>query len=465
MLPYTPLHHILLSDVDRPLVMTSGNLSEEPIAQDNDEALRRLGTIADCFLVHDRGIHSRYDDSVLALFAGRPQPLRRARGYAPNPIKLSSPGPSTLACGPELKNTFCLTRDDYAFVSQHIGDMQNLETLEHYQRTLVLFQKLFRITPEIIAHDLHPDYMTTRLAQEMPGKRVAVQHHHAHLVSCLADNGHAGPAIGVIWDGTGYGLDESIWGGEFLVGDAHGFVRAAHLQALPLPGGDQGVRNPYRIAAAYLLSLGFHHLPHSLGVAPNEEQLLRTMVAQNLHVTPTTSAGRLFDVVAALLAVRRQVSYEGQAAIEMEQMIEPNDQDAAWRPYPFALKTEPEPPLSWGQAPANVQHSHRIQLDELLASIVADLDQAIAPNKIAWRFHQTCAEIISQACQGIRKETGLNSVALSGGCFQNRLLLSMIVPRLQSAGFEVLLHHKVPCNDGGVSLGQALIAQARVQGD
>ena len=447
MLPYTPLHHLLLRDVGRPLVMTSGNLSEEPIARDNDEALRRLRDIADCFLAHNRDIHSRYDDSVWFVPAGGPQPVRRARGYAPAPIRLPFEATPILACGAELKNTFCLTRDRYAFLSQHIGDLENAETLEHFESTVALYGELFDVTPKVVAHDLHPDYLATRFALAQPGRRVAVQHHHAHLAACLADNGLDEPAIGVIMDGTGYGEDGHIWGGEFLVGDGRAVTRRAHLQYLPLPGGDAGARRPYRLALAALQTLDLP-LPATLADVPaTERDNLATMVARNIQTPLTSSAGRLFDTVAALLGLNREVSFEAQAAIALE-MAAGDVQPDAVTPYGYAMSTT----TAGGDGPWVVE------LRPLLADMLADLKEGAPLPRMAYRFHVTVAALIADVCAALRDDTGLNRTALSGGCFQNRLLVALTRRRLEAAGFEILTHHQVPCNDGGLALGQAVVA-------
>jgi hydrogenase maturation protein HypF len=447
MLPYTPLHHLLLRDVGRPLVMTSGNLSEEPIARDNDEALRRLRGIADCFLTHNRDIHSRYDDSVWFVPAGGPQPVRRARGYAPAPIRLPFEAKPILACGAELKNTFCLTRDRYAFLSQHVGDLENAETLEHFESTVALYRELFDVAPEIVAHDLHPDYLATRYALAQPGERVAVQHHHAHLAACLADNGLDEPAIGVIMDGTGYGEDGRIWGGEFLVGDGRAVARRAHLQYLPLPGGDAGARRPYRLALAALQALDLP-LPATLADVPAAERdNLAAMVARGIQTPLTSSAGRLFDTVAALLGLSREVSFEAQAAIALEMAAgDVRPEDVA--PYGYALARDADP---W-----------RVELRPLFADLLADLAMGVPLPQMAYRFHATVAALSGDVCLALRADTGLNRVALSGGCFQNRLLAALTRRRLEAAGFEVLCHHQVPCNDGGLALGQAVIAHYTV---
>jgi hydrogenase maturation protein HypF len=476
MLPYTPLHHVLLRDVGRPLVMTSGNLTEEPIAAENDEAQRRLGHLADAFMLHDRGIYARYDDSVWFVptleetsteRTSIPQPIRRARGYAPFPIKVPFQMGQILACGAEIKNTFCLTRDEYAFVSQHIGDMENLETLEHYQRTIALYKRLFRIEPEIIAHDLHPDYMATRYAQEQLAtfnlQPATIQHHHAHLAACLADNGwpaDGGPTIGVIMDGTGYGADGHIWGGEWLVGDYRGFQRAAHLEYLPLPGGDAATRNPWRIAFSYLYTL--------LGEAPQsvqphgteaETRLLRQQLDRQVNCPLTSAMGRLFDAVSALLGVCTQATYEAQAAIELEQAANTPAKNAG---SPLRSdKSQICKSANRGSYPFQVemaQDGRVLRLQEMFVALLEDVERGVPIAEMSWRFHHTIAEMIVQVCQAIAEETGLRTVALGGGCFQNRILLRLAVPRLQSVGLNVLLHRQVPCNDGGLSLGQAVIA-------
>ena len=466
MLPYTPLHHVLLQDVARPLVMTSGNLSEEPIARDNDEALRRLGHLADLFLMHNRDIYARYDDSVwfVPCIAGgegsvrnpqsairNPQPIRRSRGYAPFPVKLPFKARQILACGAELKNTFCVTRDEYAFLSQHIGDLENLETLEHFETTIELYKRLFRIEPQIIAYDLHPDYLSTRYAQSAirnPQSAIPVQHHHAHIAACLADNGWSpddGPVIGVAWDGTGYGTDGRIWGGEFLVADYHGFRRAGHLEYLPLPGGEAAIRNPYRLAIGYIYALTgrLPSLP-SLGAGEEELRIIQQQIDQGINCPLTSAGGRLFDAVSALLGVRLRATYEAQAAIELEMMAQIANRKSQIVSYPFDIDE--------GQA------GKVIRLRGLFEALMADLWSEMSVDEMACRFHVTVAEMMRAMCQRIAGETGLRTVALSGGCFQNRLLLALVVPRLREAGFRVLLHRQVPCNDGGISLGQAVIA-------
>jgi len=452
MLPYTPLHHLLLRETGLPLVMTSGNLSEEPIAKDNDEAVRRLSGIADYFLVHNRDIYARYDDSVTIVERGVPQLVRRARGYAPHPIHLGFSSQQILACGAEEKNTFCLTRDDHAFVSQHIGDMENLETMEHFENTIELYKSLFRIEPEIIAHDFHPEYLATKYARELAARSdnirlVPVQHHHAHIVSCMVDNGIDTPVIGVALDGTGYGSDGKIWGGEFMVADYHGFTRIGHLEYLPLPGGAQAIKKPYRTAVGYLLSLLGENvlnqdLPFLKHIDKVEIDIIKKQITQRINSPLTSSCGRLFDAVSALIGFRGEIDYHAQAAIELEMLAcdAPDEADS----YPFSI-TEQE-----GLSVVRVK--------DLLAAIVNDLQAGTKSARIATRFHNTIARLTGESCQVISDRTGITQVALSGGVFQNRLLLRKTVSRLEADGFRVFTHRQVPTNDGGISLGQAVIA-------
>jgi len=451
MLPYTPLHHLLLSEVGLPLVMTSGNLSEEPIAKDNDESLRRLGNIADYFLMHNRDIYSRYDDSVMIVEKNIPRFTRRARGHAPYPIHLPYQSSQILGCGAEEKNTFCLTRDNYAFVSQHIGDMENMETLEHYVNTIELYKKLFRIKPEIIAYDMHPEYLPTKYAKELAAKEglklYPVQHHHAHIASCLADNGVKGPVIGVALDGTGYGTDGNIWGGEFMVADEKDFKRVAHLEYLPLPGGAQAIKKPYRAAIGYLLALGIEldrKLPLFRQVDAKEIDIIKNQVERGFNAPLTSSVGRLFDVVSALTGVRTIIEYEAQAAIDLEMAAYNAPNETGF--YPFSFEEKDGITL--------------IKLHDLLRAIVLDIKDHGRQPIIAARFHNTIAQMILETCRDIAGKTGIKRVALSGGVFQNRLLLRKTVPLLESAGFEVYTHRQVPCNDGGISLGQVVIANA-----
>ncbi|HAZ31466.1 MAG TPA: carbamoyltransferase HypF [Dehalococcoidia bacterium] len=448
MLPYTPLHHLLLREANLPLVMTSGNLSEEPIARDNDEALRRLIGIADYFLLHNRDIYSRYDDSVYIVEGGSPRAVRRARGYAPYPIFLPFTARRILACGAEEKNTFCLTRENHAFLSQHIGDMENAETLEQFENTIELYQRLFRIQPEVVAHDVHPDYLATKYALELAERQpdlklVPVQHHHAHIVSCLIENGIAGPVIGVAFDGTGYGTDGTIWGGEFLIADWKGFERMGHLEYIPMPGGAAAIKKPYRMALSYLFSLGIAEGVPLLGrIEPTEVQLIRQQVERKINSPLTSSVGRLFDGVAALAGVRDEINYEAQAAIEME-MLAPKEVHN-FGGYPFSITAH--------------QGMRIVKLGELLAAVIDDIKNGVPVPLISARFHHTISEMIVEMCRVLARERGLSQVALSGGVFQNRLLLRLTTSALRAEGFSVLTHRLVPTNDGGISLGQAVVA-------
>jgi hydrogenase maturation protein HypF len=474
MLPYTPLHHILLRDIGRPLVMTSGNLSEEPIAKDNDEALRRLSGIADYFLIHNRDIYSRYDDSVAIVERGTSQLVRRARSYAPYPIRLPFEAKQVLGCGAEEKNSFCLTKDNYAFVSQHIGDMENMETLEHFDNTISLYKRLFHIEPEIIAHDLHPDYLATKYAQELGEsgmKLVPVQHHHAHIVSCMADNGLDSPVIGVALDGTGLGVDGNIWGGEFLAVDCRNFRRLGHLEYLPLPGGDAATKRPYRTAIGYILTLlGEDALDAVIASEAKQSQLasigqvteveievIKRQIERRINSPLTSSMGRLFDVISALLGIRGEIDYEGQAAVELEMaahssVIAKSVSDEAIsdvrESYPYRIVED--------------EGIRIVRLKDLLSAVIEDLHQGVSRGMISVKFHNTVAQMINEMCHMIADEIGVRQVALSGGVFQNRLLLRKTVSLLENSGFQVFSHRQVPCNDGGISLGQAVIANFAV---
>ncbi|MFQ5924602.1 MAG: carbamoyltransferase HypF [Dehalococcoidia bacterium] len=449
MLPYTPMHHVLLRETGQPLVMTSGNISEEPIAKDNEEALRRLRGIADFFVLHNRKIYARYDDGVAIVERGKPQLIRRARGYAPYPIHLPFKAKQVLACGAELKNTFCATREDHAFISQHIGDMENLETLEHFENTIELYKKLFRIEPRILAHDLHPEYLSTKYAKELASEftLVGVQHHHAHIVSCLVENGIQEPVIGVAFDGTGYGSDGTIWGGEFLVADYKGFNRVGHLEYVPMPGGAAAIERPYRMAFSYLHALlgGSvldRELPFLRDVDQYEKEVMKRQLEKGINSPLTSSCGRLFDGVSALIGLRGKVDYEAQAAIELE-MAAPEEIKNS-EGYPFSIVEQ--------------EGVKMVKLKELFEAIILDIKNRLPVGIISMNFHHTIARMAREMCRLISRETGLRTVALSGGVFQNRLLLRLTADALEKEGFTVLTHSLVPTNDGGISLGQAAIA-------
>jgi hydrogenase maturation protein HypF len=447
MLPYTPLHALLFApDGPRALVMTSGNLSDEPIAHENEDALRRLASVADAFLLHDRDIHIRCDDTVTRFFDGEERVLRRSRGYVP--ASLSLPVASRrplLACGAQLKNAFCLARDGRAFLSHHIGDLDDMQTLSSLETGVRHFQSILRLQPSVLACDLHPDYLSTRYAQDLaasrPGTRlVRVQHHHAHIASCLAENGTAERVIGVAFDGTGYGEDGAVWGGEFLLADFRGFVRFRHLPYVRMPGGEAAIREPWRMAASWLHSVygdAFLDLPIPFArkLDRTRWEPLRRMLAAGVNSPPTSSMGRLFDAVSALLGIRETVHYEGQAAIELEM----SSADAGEEP----------PPYPGG-----------LDIPTMLRALVDDLAAGKDPGLIARRFHVAVAQLAAEVCLAAREETGLDTVALSGGVFQNMRLLGLVSRRLKKEGFRVLTHSRVPPNDGGICLGQAAVAGA-----
>ncbi|MBI2863603.1 MAG: carbamoyltransferase HypF [Chloroflexi bacterium] len=453
MLPYTPLHHLLLAPAGdtrfAALVMTSGNFGEEPIAKDNDEARTRLSSLADDFLMHNRPIHVRCDDSVTQVFDGRETIIRRSRGYAPLPLRLGFALEPVLACGAQLKNTFCLAEGSNAFLSQHIGDLENQETLGFFRQCVDHLLRLLNLSPRVIAHDLHPDYLSTRYGlsfeRPSPATVVAVQHHHAHIASCMAENGLSGRAIGVAFDGTGYGSDGAIWGGEFLVAGYTEFERAAHLKYLPLPGGEAAIRRPYRMALSYLVASYGDSLPDVdllATVDPYELAIVKTQVSQGINSPPTSSCGRLFDAVSALLGIRGEVNYEGQAAIEMEMAARADVSDA------YSFQIDDRSPLEIDPGP-------------VIHAIVDDLARGETRDIISSRFHNGVAQMIVDVCAAIRRRCGLERVVLSGGVFQNRYLLSRTLAGLARQEFEVYIHHLVPCNDGGIALGQAVVASSR----
>jgi len=448
MLPYTPLHHLLFADAPYALlVMTSGNLSEEPIVVSNPEARQRLAGVADWFLLHNRDIYMRVDDSVVRTFEGAERVMRRSRGYAPLTMDLGRAVPELLACGGELKNAFCLTKGRHAILSQHIGDMENYETLVFFEETLANLKRLFRVEPRAVAYDLHPLYLSTKYALEIPSlPKVGVQHHHAHIASCMAENGLGGQVIGVAFDGSGFGPDGAIWGGEFLVAGYAGFERRAHLRYVPLAGGDAAVREPWRAALGYLVDSGagaFACLPSPsspfAGVPEERVRVVRRMLERGVNTVRTSSCGRLFDAVAALAGLRQVVTFEGQAAIELEMAA----QDGVAERYPFEIE---------GDGP------WQLDFRPMIERIVREVAGGAPPGVVSARFHNTLADAIVETCRRIRGETTLGRVCLSGGTFQNMRLLSTVAPALRAAGFEIVLHARVPPNDGGIALGQAAIA-------
>jgi hydrogenase maturation protein HypF len=449
MLPYSPLHHLLLADAGCALVLTSGNVSDEPIAFRDEDALERLAPIADAFLVHDRPIHTRTDDSVARVAGGGPLVLRRSRGLVPEalalPVACARP---VLACGAELKSTFCLAKGERAWLGHHIGDLRNAETLASFTEGIAHFEALFAVAPQVVAHDLHPDYLSTAYALERDGvSLVGVQHHHAHLAACLAEHGQAGPAVGAIYDGTGHGSDGTAWGGELLAGDLRGFERAGHLVAVRLPGGDRAVHEPWRMACAWLVAAcgPEPELPPTLAplISPQRWEAVARMAETGFAAPLTTSMGRLFDAVAALCGLRATVSYEGQAAIELEALADPGE------PGAYAL------PLRDGPEGAFVLDA-RVTIREVLA----DLERGATPALVSARFHRGVAVATARACARAAEAAGIDRAVLSGGVFQNRLLLERTVAELAASGLRVLTPERVPPNDGGIAYGQAAIAAA-----
>jgi hydrogenase maturation protein HypF len=455
MLPYTPLHALLAADAGVPLVMTSGNVSDEPIAYEDDDAFERLAEIADLFLVHDRPIATRTDDSVARVVRERPLLLRRSRGFVPASIDLPlAAARPLLGCGAEQKAAFCLADGRRAWVSHHIGDIKNYETLRSLQDGVAHFERLFEVTPQVVAHDLHPDYLSTRYALEREGvELVGVQHHHAHLAATLAEHGELGPAVGAIYDGTGYGTDGTVWGGELLVGGLGGYERAAHLRAVRMPGGERAIRQPWRMALAWLVELHGEDVapPPALAttfdadpIDPKTWRAVVRMVSTQTSAPLTTSMGRLFDGVAALCGVRSEVSYEGQAAIELEALADPGTDGA----YAVALLVDPDGgPAILDPGPA---------IEEILAELAAGVDVAT----VSARFHAAIANATAGACAHLADAAGLDTAVLSGGVFQNRLLLARTADALEAAGLRVLVPERLPPNDGQIAFGQVAVAAA-----
>lgn len=455
MLPYTPLHHLLIRAVgSMPLVMTSGNRSDEPIAYEDRDALTRLAGITDLFLVHDRPINVRCDDSVTRIVKGREAPVRRSRGSAPEPIAMpfecSVP---ILAVGGQLKGTFCLGRGRHAFLSHHLGDLDHYEAYRAFVKDITLYEELFSIQPRVIVHDLHPDYRSTRYAlkrSESSGvPTLAVQHHHAHMASCMAEHGLLEPVIGVTFDGAGYGTDGAVWGGDFLVGDYRHFRRAAHLRYVRMPGGEQAIQQPWRMALSYLVDADLSDDVLRSHVSTTAIHATRKLIERDFNAPFTSSTGRLFDCVAALAGVRYQVSYEGQAAVELEWLASRVQADEA---YPFDL-----------QEGAVQPEAMQIDLRPAVRAVVRDKERGVEVAVIARRLHSMLDDMIASVCDLIRRQTGLSSVVLSGGTFMNALLRSEVCERLQGQGFQVYSQNSAPTNDGGLSLGQTAIAAVQAR--
>ncbi len=446
MLPYTPLHHLLLADVGAPLVMTSGNRSDEPIVYRDVDAVAQLGHIADWFLTHNRPIETRTDDSVVR----PPTILRRSRGYVPTALSLPVAAPPLLACGAELKHTFCMAQGDHAWLSHHIGDLTNYETWQSFTDGVAHFEALLECTPRVFVHDLHPDYRSTRYALDRAGQHVGVQHHHAHFAACLAEHGVTDPALGVIYDGAGYGRDGTVWGGEFLHGDIAASTRVGHLRTVPMPGGDRAVQQPWRMACAWLADVdgAAPTLPAALrgSVDPRRWRAVCDLLHSDIAKPVTSSVGRLFDAVSALAGVAPVAWYEGQAAIELEALADIGAGDE----YPVAL------------APSD---GGSLILDPraMIAQVRHDAAHDVGAAAISGRFHRGLATATARAAATLAERLGVHTVVLSGGVFQNRLLLAQVRQQLLDAGLTVLIAERVPANDGGIAFGQAAAAAAATQ--
>ena len=450
MLPYTPLHYLIFEGGFLSLVMTSGNLSEEPIAIENQEALQRLKDIADYFLTHNRDIYLRSDDSLTRIINKKPFVLRRSRGYTPQPIILNKDMKQILACGAEDKNTICLTKGKNAFVSQHIGDMENLETYKFFEMTIEHLKKLMEIEPEIIAHDLHPDYLSTQYALKQKGYKLeGIQHHHAHIASCMGENKTENKVIGLALDGTGYGLDGHIWGGEVLIADYMNAERIAHFQYIPMPGGAAAVKEPWRMAASYLFKT-FGSDVYSLDIefirriGEDKLNVMSQIIAKGINSPLASSCGRIFDGIASLIGIRDKNTYSGQAAMELEMAIE---HERSHQAYHITTTKEHDKTI--------------ILIDSLMPQIIKDIKKEISPGIISLKFHNALVDVFTQLCLEIKEQSGLNEVAFGGGVFQNRFLSIRLQKSLENKGFTVYTHSLVPTNDGGISLGQVLIADRR----
>jgi hydrogenase maturation protein HypF len=449
MLPYTPLHYLLLQHGFDALVMTSGNLSEEPIAIDNDDAFNRLAEIADYFLIHNREIYLRSDDSIVRQVAGARRFLRRSRGFVPIPIFLRNKVPPVLACGAELKNTICVTKKDQAFISQHIGDLENLPTYEFFKLTIAHLKRILDINPEIIAHDLHPDYLSTRYAMDLPADhKIQVQHHHAHIVSCMAEHKLEGTVLGLSFDGTGYGTDGTVWGGEILIVREHDFERAGHLAYVPMPGSAAAIKAPWRMAVSYLQGAYGNdfrnlNLPAMAAIENEKLTIISEMISKGINAPLTSSLGRLFDGVAAICGIHQRVNFEGQAAMALE-MAASGDSDSVYE-------------YEW-----DADGAYRILTEPIIRGVVDDVACGIPVGEISSRFHRTLICLFTDLCVLIGKKRELDRVVLSGGVFQNSILLTGLTRALEERNFQVFSHQQVPTNDGGIALGQAVVAAAMI---
>ena len=445
MLPYSPLHEIIFCTGNlEVLVMTSANISEEPICYENDECLEKMKHIADCYLLHTREIYIRCDDSVMQIMEEKPLYVRRSRGYSPRPIILSKPGKSVLAVGSHLKNTICLTKDNLAFLSQHIGDLENLQTLIAFEHSIHHLQNMFEVEPELIVHDLHPEYLSTKWVQENSQVEAKpLQHHYAHILSVMAENNIEDDIIGFAMDGTGYGADGKIWGGEVLTCNLNSYRRIAHFDYLPMPGGDKAILEPWRMAVSYLKKY-FHEGPELANLFFTDRidqiKIISQAIEKNINAPHTSSCGRLFDAIAAILGIRETVAYEGQAAIMLEALAMQAPQEM--------------PDIGEFKLIENDGH-YLIDPNEILRKIVIFRKEKCDVSGISRAFHEALINVFTQIATIIRSETGIKQVALSGGCFQNIYLLRGLIQKLKINQFQVLTNSQVPVNDGGIALGQA----------
>jgi hydrogenase maturation protein HypF len=441
MLPYTPLHHLLFDDSIEVLVMTSANVSGLPIVYKNEEALEKLNNVVDYFLLNDRDIHVPVDDSVARVILGEERIIRRSRGYAPIPVIIEGIK-ETLAYGSHLKNTFCISKEQFAFMSQHMGDMDNLEAYKNYEYNVEHFKNLYNIKPELIAYDMHPDLLLSNFARKDEGKKIPVQHHHAHIVSCMIENKVNEKVIGIAFDGTGFGTDSKIWGGEFLVCDYKDFKRAGHLNYVKMAGGDSAVKQPWRMALGYLFKTYGDEVNTNIFTSISEKSIktIFAMLKNNINSIENSSMGRFFDAVAALIGIKMNVTFEGEAAIHLETISHTNENGV----YKFDIYTKDE--------------TYVVNTDNIIKNIIEDIEKSIDKSIIAKRFHNTVVAFSLEMCKLIRDKYGINSTALSGGVFQNEILLKGLHKRLIENGFKVYTHKDIPCNDGGISIGQLVIA-------
>lgn len=448
MLPYTPLHYLLMQHDFTALVMTSGNRSEEPISIDNEDAFNRFSDIADFYLTHNRDIYLRSDDSIVKRTAGETRFIRRSRGYVPVPVFLNRNMQPVLACGAELKNTVCITRDNKAFLSQHIGDLENLSTLEFFELTIRHMKRILDVDPEIVACDLHPDYLSTKYALSRKNvKVVRVQHHHAHIAGCMAENMIDGPVIGLSFDGTGYGEDGKIWGGEILIAENSRFTRAAHISYIPMPGSTAAIKEPWRMAVSYLYDVFGEDMrgldiPVLKATSKDKIRFIIDMISKKINSPETSSLGRLFDGISAIIGIRNRVCFEGQAAMELEMLSDENTEET----YDYEWISE--------------DNIFKILTAPIIKGVVSDVHNGVHTSIIGGKFHRTVIRLFTELCKIIRKDADIERVALSGGVFQNSILLSGMIKALEENRFKVYTHKLVPANDGGISLGQAVIAAA-----